>query len=245
MKGAILSLNDQVHIVDVHHQIPPFDIVQAAHTVDSYYKCFPDGTIHLCVVDPGVGSARRPIIVRVAPYFFVGPDNGIFSAVYRSAPRMEVVHITATHYFRHPVSATFHGRDIFAPVAARLSMGVPMREFGEVIEDYELLSLSSPVRVSEAEIEGEIVTLDSFGNAITNITGESVEYTRSHGGFSKATITVGAREIPHVACFADAVPGSLSAVTGSSGYIELFLYQGSASVAYSLKPAQRVRVLFS
>lgn len=245
MKGVILGINDQVHIVDVHHQVPPFDVAEAAVTIGSYYKCFPEGTIHLCVVDPGVGSARRPIIARAAPYFFVGPDNGIFSAIYGSVAVVDVVHITADHFFRRPVSSTFHGRDIFAPVAAWLSRGVAVSDFGTAIGDYAQFMLPSARSVTLREIEGEIVGFDSFGNAITNIRGESVESARSRGGFSKVSITVADRDVPYVEFFAGAPPDALSAVVGSSGCIELFLYRGSAATVCQLKSGQKVRVLFS
>lgn len=245
MKGAILCINERVHIVDVHHRIPPFDVAEAAITIRPYFRFFPEGTIHLCIVDPGVGSARRPIIVQAGSHFFVGPDNGIFSAVYADAPRADVFHVTAERFFRHPVSSTFHGRDVFAPVAAWLSRGVETSEFGPTIDDYEVIALRGPRSVTESEIEGEIVAIDSFGNAITNITGESIESARSRGGFSKATIVLGAREVPRVACFADALPSSLSAVVGSSGCIELFLYRGNAASECELRVGQVVRVLFS
>ena len=142
VKGAILSVNPQAVIVDITHEIPPQDIEAGAFTLLAAYKTFPAGTIHVAVVDPGVGSARRPIIVRANEQFFVGPDNGLFTYIYDREPSHRTFHVTAEKYFRPNRSSTFHGRDIFAPVAAALSNGVKPEEFGPRITDEVRLAAS-------------------------------------------------------------------------------------------------------
>ena len=161
VKGAILSVNPSAVIVDITHEIPPQDIEAGAFTLLAAYKTFPVGTIHVAVVDPGVGSTRRPIIVKTNEQFFVGPDN-TFTYIYDREPSHRIVHVTADRFFRPSVSSTFHGRDIFAPVAAALSNGVALEEFGEEINDQvRLPSLETPLRV---------IHIDRFGNCVTNIT---------------------------------------------------------------------------
>src|SRR5437870_2742824 len=170
MKGAILSINPDARIVDITHEIPPQNIRAAAFNLLACYKSFPAGTIHLAVVDPGVGSSRRPILIKAGEQFFVGPDNGIFSYVCDQSAGPEIVHLTNTKYFRRPVSPTFNGRDIFAPVAAALSNGTRPSELGEKINDcVKLKPLKAETSLS-GEIIGRIIHIDRFGNCVTNIT---------------------------------------------------------------------------
>ena len=166
MKGVILSINPQAVIVDITHEIPAQDVAAGAFTLLAAYDAFPEGTIHVAVVDPGVGSARRPIVVNAGKHLFVGPDNGIFSYIYDRNPSFEAFDVTAAEHFRHPVSNTFHGRDIFAPVAAALSTGIDPASLGPRISD--------PVRLS-SPLEPQIIHIDRFGNLITNITREQFE----------------------------------------------------------------------
>src|SRR5215207_9279919 len=148
VKGAILSVNPAAVIADITHEIPPQDIAAGAFTLLAAYKTFPAGTIHLTVVDPGVGSARRPIIVSAGEQFFVGPDNGLFSYIYDREPSHRAFHVTSDRYFRPEPSSTFHGRDIFAPIAAALSQGVATEEFGpEITDEVRLPSLEIPTRI--------------------------------------------------------------------------------------------------
>jgi S-adenosylmethionine hydrolase len=163
MKGAILSINPQAVIVDITHEIPAQDVAVGAFTLLAACNTFPEGTIHLAVVDPGVGSARRPIVVTAGNHLFVGPDNGIFTYIYERDANYQAVHITDEKYFRQPLSDTFHGRDIFAPVAAALSTGVDPASLGPRISD--------PIKLSKStEPEPRIIHIDRFGNLITNIT---------------------------------------------------------------------------
>ena len=165
MKGVILSINPQAVIVDITHEIPAQDVAAGAFTMLAAYNTFPDGTIHVAVVDPGVGSARRPVVISAGNHLFVGPDNGIFTHVYERESSFAAFHVTDETYFRHPVSNTFHGRDIFAPVAAALSTGVDPSSLGPRISD--------PIRLSKSE--PQVIYIDYFGNLITNITREQLK----------------------------------------------------------------------
>ena len=166
----ILASNPNARIVDITHDIAPQDIEAGAFTLLAACSSFPAGTIHVAVVDPGVGSSRRPILIQAREQFFVGPDNGIFSYVCDRSARPEIVHLTNTKYFRHPVSPTFNGRDIFAPVAAALSTGIKPGELGEKIKDYVKLKPLKAETSPSGEILGRIIHIDRFGNCVTNIT---------------------------------------------------------------------------
>ena len=173
MKGVILSINPQAQFVDITHEIPPQDINAAAFNLLAAYGSFAADTIHLAVVDPGVGSSRRPIIVMAGNQLFVGPDNGIFSYVIdrdTSARSFQLTHLTNTKYFRQPISNTFHGRDIFAPAAAALSLGVAPEELGEEIEDPVRLPPLAAERPPDGGLRGRIIHIDRFGNCVTNLT---------------------------------------------------------------------------
>lgn len=169
VKGVILSVNPAVRIVDITHEVSPRDIEAAAFTLLAAYSSFPAGAIHVAVVDPGVGSSRRPILIEAREHFFIGPDNGIFSYICDQAtPR--VFDLTNAKYFRHPVSLTFNGRDIFAPVAAAVSTGIKPEELGTKITDYVRLPPLKPDTSRNGELEGRIIHIDRFGNCVTNIT---------------------------------------------------------------------------
>src|SRR5258707_15043964 len=170
MKGTILAINPEACLVDITHEMPPQDIRAAAFNLLATYKDFPSGTIHIVVVDPGVGSARRGIIIECASQFFVGPDNGLFSWICERERSFRAIHLTNEKFFRHPVSPTFHGRDIFAPVAAALANGVDLQEFGPLIDDPIKLESLAPRRTKNGEIEATVIHIDRFGNCITNLT---------------------------------------------------------------------------
>ncbi len=170
VKGVILASNSNARIVDITHDVAPQDIEAGAFTLLAACSSFPAGTIHVAVVDPGVGSPRRPILIQASEQLFVGPDNGIFSYVCDQSARVEIIHLTNTKYFRQPVSPTFNGRDIFAPVAAALSTGLKPSELGEKIKDYVKLKPLRAETSQSGEIVGRIIHIDRFGNCVTNIT---------------------------------------------------------------------------
>ena len=212
VKGAILSVNPSVVLVDITHEIPPQNIAAGAFTLLAAYKTFPAGTIHVAVVDPGVGSTRRPIIVSANEQFFVGPDNGLFSYIYDREPSHRTFHVTADRYFRPEPSTTFHGRDIFAPVAAALSKGIEVEEFGaEINDEVRLPSLQTPLR---------IINIDRFGNCVTNVTRDR----------SPKEIVVKGRTIEEFRRFyGEGDRESLFAIWGSAGFLELSVNGGSAA----------------
>jgi len=168
MKGVMLSINPNLTIVDITHQIPPFDITAAQLVLNSSYRFFPLNTIHLIVVDPGVGTDRKPIMVKSKDYFFIAPDNGVLTPILLKEEKKEIYHLNKPEYFLSKVSSTFHGRDIFAPVAAQLSLGIPYKKIGTIINEAFISPLPSP-SVSNFELLGEIIHIDRFGNAISNI----------------------------------------------------------------------------
>jgi len=169
MKGVIYGINPQATVVDLTHGIPPQDIVAGALTLRHSIPYFPAGTIHVAVVDPGVGTARKPILAFAGGHFFVGPDNGIFSYVLEKETDHRIFHVTAQKYFCQPISNTFHGRDVFAPVAAHLSNGLLPETFGEEIFDTVRLPPLAPTAPKPGEIKGRILHIDRFGNCVTNI----------------------------------------------------------------------------
>ena len=225
VKGAILSVNPQAVITDITHEIPPQDIDAGAFTLMAAYQTFPPGTIHVAVVDPGVGSARRPIIVKTEKHFFVGPDNGLFTYIYDREPEPQTFHITAVKYFRHPTSSTFHGRDIFAPVAAELSMGTKPERFGPLIKDVvRVRSSLKPVVQKDGRIQGRIIHIDRFGNCITNITQELFDRG------TDSTLSIKRKTIRSFnTSYNDGPTDEVFAIWGSAGFLEISVKNGSAA----------------
>lgn len=226
MKGVILSLNPAVRLVDLSHEVPPQDIVSGALVLQSAWRYFPPGTIHLAVVDPGVGSGRRAMAAAWGEHFLVGPDNGLFSLVFAEQTPLSMVCLENPRYFLPEVSATFHGRDIFAPVAAHLSRGVTLSSLGPGLFDPVRLVLPVP-RFGAAAVAGEIIASDHFGNLISNIPwGKLHSWLRGR----PASLRVRGQVIPHlVTTYNDASAGSLLALGGSHGYLEIACRQGSAA----------------
>jgi S-adenosylmethionine hydrolase len=225
MKGVILGVCPHAQTVDISHEVTPFAIAEGAYLVAQAYRYFPKKTVHVVVVDPGVGSARRAIVVEAAGQFFVAPDNGVLSMIY-AREKHKVRVITNQRYFLKPVSQTFHGRDIFAPVAAHLAAGVRAAEMGKPIKDYIRLDFAKPVRTTERSWSGRILKVDRFGNLITNFhAGEFPGLT--NGGFS---VVLGSHRVILLArSYAERAPGELFVIEGSSGYLEISVNQGSAA----------------
>jgi S-adenosylmethionine hydrolase len=226
MKGAIYSINPAAEIIDLTHQIPPHDIYSAAFTLLCCYKDFPRMTIHTVVVDPGVGSSRRPILVMTDGYNFIGPDNGVFSYIYQREQVNRVVHLQAEHYFRAPVSNTFHGRDIFAPCAAYVSKLVDWKMMGEEITDPVRFNTPTPIVTSEKHIRGTIIHVDHFGNLITNVTENELSQERARLASVRVGKHAAARVLTH---YAEAQQGELFAYFGSAGFLELAVARQSAA----------------
>jgi S-adenosyl-L-methionine hydrolase (adenosine-forming) len=235
LKGAILSVNRAALIADITHEIPPQDIEAGAFTLLAAYETFPVGTIHVAVVDPGVGSSRRAIIVKAAKQFFVGPDNGIFTYIYDRHPSSKVFQVTAEKYFRHPTSSTFHGRDVFAPVAAALSQGVKPSAFGPSITDaVRLPNALTPEVKNNGEVHGRIIHIDRFGNCITNLNREFL------GEVSK--LVVKGKRISRVREFYDGAGKEVFAIWGSAGFLELSVNGSSAAKSLRVKRGDLVAV---
>jgi len=220
MKGVILSIDPAAAIVDITHEIEPQNIASAAFVLRACYRDFPDGTVFLCVVDPGVGSVRRAIIVKTDRYFFVGPDNGLFSFVQSEAAGIHA--IENERYFRQPVSSTFHGRDVFAPVAAHLSKGAEPREFGRRIDDPTVLPEIEARHIDENMIEGHVIHIDRFGNLVTNIPASLADR------FSKLEIADTSIITLHES-YLQADSDTPFAIVGSAGFIEISINRGSAA----------------
>jgi len=239
MKGAILSINPAASIVDITHEIPSHNIRAAAFNLLASYQDFPAGTIHTAVVDPGVGSDRRPILIECAKQVFVGPDNGIFSWVCAREKRFRAFHLTNQEFFADPVSKTFHGRDIFAPVAASLSNGVGPKEFGPMIDDPIQLETLKPGRVDNAVTEASIIHIDRFGKCITNLTPDDFD----EGGLSVAGLSVNGREVSSERDFfadGEANKPELFYVFGSAGFLEIAAQNYSAATILGVQPGQPV-----
>jgi S-adenosylmethionine hydrolase len=225
MKGVILSIAPRASIVDITHQVTPFEPREAAFTVAETYPHYPKKTVHVVVVDPGVGSARRPILVEAAGQYFVGPDNGVLSMVY-GREKSTVRHITGEKYFRRPVSQTFHGRDVFAPTAAHLAKGVKPAAFGKRVEDYLRTQDDRPVRTGKRTWAGVVLKADRFGNLITSF------HVNEFGAVLERpfVLIAGVRTVEKLAThYAEAPSGEPAVVVGSSGYLEVCINQASAA----------------
>ena len=242
MKGAILSVNPEARIFDLTHEIPPHDVQAAAFILLASYKTFPPQTIHVAVVDPGVGSARRPLLLSVGGQFFVGPDNGLFTYILERERAARVIHLTRAEYFRQPLSATFHGRDIFAPVAGALSKGVAPAALGEEIEDYARLAPSLPVARDDGKLEGSIIHIDRFGNCVTNFTRDHVQGEMFARG---ARILINEAEIGAFRRFyaeTGAPASELFAIWGSAGFLEISANLDSAARRLKARRGQSIQL---
>ena len=243
MKGVILNINPDVQIVDICHKVASYDIFDAAFTLAQSYRFFPPDTIHLVVVDPGVGTARRPLLVRTMAYKFVAPDNGVLSLIYEREERAEVRHITADHYFLNPVSNTFQGRDVFAPVVGWLSKGVEVDKFGDPITEYTKFASPKPKRVGDSLIKGVALRIDKFGNIITNLTPEDVPqlFAENPPPFK---IMINEQEITRLnLAYSMGKPSEVFAIVGSSGYIEICTNRGSAAKILNVNRGVEVGVV--
>ena len=226
MKGVILNINPAARIVDINHNVVPYDILDGALSIANAYTYFPSRTIHVVVVDPGVGTERRPILVSGEKHFFVAPDNGVLSMVYEREA-CTARHITAEHYFLNPVSPTFHGRDIFAPTAAWLSKAFQTEAFGEVVTDFVRFTMPKTKSNGQA-VKGVVLRVDAFGNLMTNLKAEDIPIGALGGGAIKLAVN-GKPVLKFEQTFASGNPGEAIAVLGSAGYVEIAVNRGSAA----------------
>jgi hypothetical protein len=226
MKGVILNINPAARIVDINHNVTPFDILDGALSLANAYRYFPSRTIHVIIVDPGVGTDRRPILVSGEKQFFVAPDNGVLSMIYEREA-CTVRHITAEHYFLNPVSPTFHGRDIFAPTAGWLSKAFQTEAFGEVITDFVRFTMPKSKSDGQA-VKGVVLRVDAFGNLMTNLTEEDLPPASVDGGPIKLAVN-GKQVLKYCRTFASGNPAEPIAVLGSAGYLEIAVNRGSAA----------------
>ncbi|MEP6902072.1 MAG: SAM-dependent chlorinase/fluorinase [Actinomycetota bacterium] len=257
MKGAILRVNENAQIVDITHEIKPQNIKSASFTLRACYKDFPAKTIFVAVIDPGVGSERRAILVETDDYFFVAPDNGLLSFVFNEDgdgavkervetanetrsltapfPHIRVFELTNKQFFAKKISATFHGRDIFAPVAAHLSNGVNPNEFGREISDFVCREEIKPRKINNNEIEAEIVGIDRFGNLITNLKREDLP--------EKFALEIGGKQIDKLQkYFAEAKKGEVFMIFGSAEFLEVVAFQSSAENLLKAQTGQKIKV---
>jgi len=226
MKGVILTLHPGATLVDLTHEVPPQDIVAGAFILAEATPYFPPGTIHLAVVDPGVGTQRRALAAQASNHFWVGPDNGLFHLVFQESEAVDLVSLENTRYFREFVSPTFQGRDIFAPVAAHLALGTPLQDFGPPVTNPAVLSWPQSVFTPQA-VRGEIVYADGFGNLLSNIKGSDL---LTWLGEKSYVIILGSLTLKGLSrTYGDVLAGQFLALIGSHGYLEIACSQGSAA----------------
>ena len=242
MKGVILNINPQARIVDLSHQVRPQQVDEAAYLLKSCYRYFPEGTVHVVVVDPGVGSARRPLLVTSSRYYFVAPDNGVLTDVLQEEVSVEVREIENKQYRLDAEGATFDGRDLFAPAAAWLTRGQPPGSYGRLIRDYVRLSSQEPAWEGQALV-GRIIYVDHLGNLISNVTPLHLKEVQGKLRRSRVTIRVGGTVIEGLTShYAEGSPDAPQALINSNGQLEVFVKEGSAAEWLKLGRGERIEV---
>jgi S-adenosylmethionine hydrolase len=256
MKGVILGINPQATVVDISHSVEPQFIRQASFIIHTTWRYFPEGSIHIVVVDPGVGSHRRAVVLKTPSAYFVAPDNGTLSYVINEVADMqgahdrstmdrattravpdgcEAVSISKKEYWRHPVSATFHGRDVFAPVAAHLSLDIPIAEFGEKVDILTVFPIPIPFKDATGHTIGHIIHIDRFGNLVTNLRSRDIP----PGG---AAVEVRNQRIDNTGRFYSQGSG-LMALIGSNDYLELSFKDGNAASILGARVGDTIKLL--
>jgi S-adenosyl-L-methionine hydrolase (adenosine-forming) len=240
MKGVMRGICPAAEFIDISHEVAPYALAEAAYTLSQAWQYFPKGTIHLIVVDPGVGGARRPVLAKSAGHYFVAPDNGVLSMVIpteaTSGLACSVRELTNPKYFRPSLSQTFHGRDLFAPVAAHLANRVPAARFGRTIVDWVRLEGLLPCRDANGAWQGIVLKADRFGNLITNLPSDLIE--NSGKGWN---LRIGNRILATLATsYSEGEPGKLFVIVGSSGYLEISANQRSAAVVTGATSGTRI-----
>jgi S-adenosyl-L-methionine hydrolase (adenosine-forming) len=239
MKGVMLAINAQLSIVDLSHAVAPQDVRAGARLLAEVTPLFPPGTLHVAVVDPGVGTNRPLIYAEIGDQRYVCPDKGLLSLLARTARPRRMRRIADERWFRHPVAATFHGRDILAPVAARLSLGLDADLLGPPHTELVLLDWPEPT-MAEKRIRGEVASIDSFGNLITNITREMLAGAPTD---ESVTVTCDEHETQGIfTAYADQPPMTLIALIGSNDCLELAIVDDSAKIMLGVRPGTPVEV---
>jgi len=243
IKGVILNIAPEAEVVDICHSVQAFDVLDGALAIAQAYPYFPVGTIHVVVVDPGVGTARRPIILSTEREYFVAPDNGVLSMIYEREERIRVRHVTGEHYFLQPVSQTFHARDVFAPVAGWLAKGVDSGKFGEEISDFVRFQAPKPKAVDGNTLRGVVLKVDRFGNLVTNFMPQDVPalFKPTPPAFK---IVVGKREITEIhTTYSEGSPNEVFAILGSMGYLEIASNRAAAAQAIGVGKGSEVTIV--
>jgi S-adenosyl-L-methionine hydrolase (adenosine-forming) len=242
MKGVILSINPQATVVDLSHHVRPHDVQDGAYAWKSCYKYFPDGTIHVAVVDPGVGGERRPLIAKSPRYFFCAPDNGLLSHVFEQEGDVEVREIENTQYRLDADGHTFDGRDVFAPAAAWLTKQQPFAAYGRIVGDAHRFPLMQP-QWEQSALVGEVVYVDVFGNLITNLSLRHVKEVRELTKRPNPLIKIAGQSIEGlVRCYAEGDQGSPRALINSDGHLEIFCKEGSAGALLRITRHEPVKL---
>ncbi|WP_340820217.1 S-adenosyl-l-methionine hydroxide adenosyltransferase family protein [Methanolobus sp. WCC4] len=236
MKGVILSIDPDATIVDITHSIPPTDIQAGALAMHSVVRYYPQGTIHVGVIDPGVGTERKAIVVRAGGQYLVGPDNGLLMPAAKLLGDMEVYEISSD-ILPDEVSSTFHGRDIFAPVAAHISKGMGLKEIGKPVDEYVTLDISG-YEIEKDFIRTRVVYIDSFGNIITNVPGDELMRSVQQG----AILSIAGRQMPFLSTYGEVTRGKLLSLVGSHGFLEVALNQGSAAKLLHLDNGNEITI---
>lgn len=243
MKGVILNINPQARVVDLSHTVRPQDIEDAAYLLKSCYRYFPDGTIHVAVVDPGVGTSRRPLLVTTSRYFFLAPDNGVLSYVFQDELSVEVRAVQNKQYRLDSEGATFDGRDLFAPAAAWLTRGQAPGSYGPLIRDAVKLPIPEPAWLNAA-LTGQIVYVDRFGNLISNLT--PLHLKEVQGATKRAAVTIriaGTAIEGLVGSYEEGTPNAPGALINSNGQVEIFIKRGSAAEVLKVGRGERIQLL--
>lgn len=237
LKGVILSINEKANIIDITHEIPPQSTRSAGFVLNACYKNFPHKTIFTAVVDPGVGSHRQAILVETKNYYFIAPDNGLLSFIFDGEKDFRVYELTNDKFFHNPVSRTFHGRDIFAPVAAHLSNGVSPNEFGDETKNFQHFKIQKPQETNGKTIEAEIIHIDHFGNLITNLEKENLP--------KAFTLEIKGKIIGKLRkFFAEAEKSEIFMIFGSAGFLEIVSFQDSAETIINAEVGEKVFVKY-
>lgn len=246
MKGVILSINPRVVIVDISHQIGSQNVAQAAFTIHASYRYFPPGSVHLIVVDPGVGTKRDLLALEMRRHFFIAPDNGILTLLLNNFAAATLIRITNEAFFLNPVSRTFHGRDIIAPVGAHLTMGVELSKLGPVLNPREAVRLDNleADMHKKGEIVGKIIAIDHFGNLISNVALKQLTQFNQGRPATRLKIQIGSHVIHGLSeTYGDVRPNTPLALVGSRGYLEIAVNCGSAARVLKVHQGDAVRVI--